>query len=224
MKAMVRAALLMLCISLYAGAQSRSLALYAGEANGLDASAIQAAQKELRRLVAPTGVDVVWKDLTSRKSGEQFDEIVVMTFSGSCSDLAASLVPGSLQSPQMILADSSVSDGHVLPFLRIDCGYLVQILAPTLRSLNTSQRNDVLGRALARVMAHEIYHIVGETTAHQAKGVAKASFSVRDLTGGEFDFDSWSLAQMRSPRPAVAQSFAAPVNDLVSDPAPLLER
>ena len=37
---------------------------------------------------------------------------------------------------------------------------------PTLESLSVPLRHSVFGRALARVMAHEIYHILAHTTEH----------------------------------------------------------
>jgi hypothetical protein len=225
MLAITRAALLMICVSLYAGAHNRSLALYAGESNGLDASAAQAAQQELQRLLTPTGIDMVWRTPEARKSGEQFDRVVVISFDGLCSEAGANAaVP--LKKPldsQISLADSSVSNGSVLPFFRVDCGYLVQMLATALRPMTAEHRSAAIGRALARVMAHEIYHIVGETTAHQARGVAKESFSVQDLIGETFDFDMGSVAQMR-PLPLLARSVEAPATTSAADSEELLER
>jgi hypothetical protein len=197
MPAVTRAALLMLCLSLSAGAQIRRLALYNGQTNHLDVSATQAAKQELQRLLAPIGVELIWKDLAQRKSGEEFDQVVVSSFDGSCSELDVPTASTNLLEASVSLADSSVSNGRVLPFFRVDCQYLVRMLAPVFRSMNIEERHETMGRALARVMAHEIYHIVGQTTKHQDRGVAKAAFSVRDLTADRFDLDAWSLAQMR---------------------------
>src|SRR6187455_1759479 len=86
MSAIARAALLMLCLSLSAGAQNRTLALYAGQASGLDSSARQSALVELQRILAPTGVELIWKDLAERKSGEEFDQVVVTSFDGACTE------------------------------------------------------------------------------------------------------------------------------------------
>ena len=201
MSAITRAALLVMCLSLPAGAQIRTLALYAGQTNGLDADSLASAQNELQNLLAPTGVELIWKDLAQRKAGEEFDQVVVGSFDGSCSE--ADLPAGSINVTEtaVSLADSSVSNGRVLPFFRVDCRYLIRMLAPALRPLNSNQRHIALGRALARVMAHEIYHIMGQTTTHQDRGIAKASLSVRDLTAERFEFDVWSVAQMR-PLPA----------------------
>jgi len=92
--------------------------------------------------------------------------------------------------------------------------------------MNAQQRNTALGRALGRVMAHELYHIVGETTAHQIRGVAKASLSVQDLIGASLDFDIASLTQMRPPLPPVslARSYTRPPRDLVVGAEKVRER
>jgi hypothetical protein len=197
MAAIARAALLTVCLSLHLGAEARNLALYAGPANGLSPLAIRSTQNELQRLLAPAGIDMVWKNLETRKPGEQFDQVVVMSFTGSCSDPGVVSPPRTPLETAVSLADSSVSEGRILPFIRVDCGYLAQMLAPALRSLDAKERDAAFGQALGRVVAHEIYHIIGETTGHQARGVAKASFSVRDLTADDFEFDTLSLAQMR---------------------------
>jgi hypothetical protein len=63
--------------------------------------------------------------------------------------------------------------------------------------LGHSPDPQVLGRALARVIAHELYHIITGTTDHHATGVAKAAFSARDLTDARFEFDNSSISRMR---------------------------
>lgn len=204
MLVIARATLLMVCLALYAGAQNRNLALYAGEANGLSAAALRSAQRELDRILGPAGIDMVWKYLELRKSSEQFDEVVVITFEGSCSDadLPAIQKAARKSADEVVLADSSVSNGRVLPFIRVDCGYLASMLASTLRPMAAPERDAAFGRALGRVIAHEIYHITGQTTEHQERGVAKASFSVHDLTAAAFEFDHGGVAQMRPSAPA----------------------
>ena len=217
MWAIARATLLMICLSHFAGAQTGSLALYTGHATGLDDSAIRSAQRELDRLLAPAGIDIAWRSLANRTADEQFNRVVVVSFDGSCSAPDAAATIGKFQDSRLTLADSSVSNGYVLPFIRVDCTNLLHILAPALRPMSVLQRNTAFGRALGRVMAHELYHIVGETTSHQTKGVAKPALSVQDLIGVSLDFDIASLTQMRPPLPPVslARSYTRPARDLV---------
>ena len=199
------AVLLSLAFAVPAGAENRTLGLYAGHADGLGAASVETVRSELQRLLTPVGFDLIWRDSAQRKSGEDFDLVVVSSFDGSCSanDLPPSSAVPALNS--VILADTSVSGSRVLPFFRVDCGQLIRMLAPSLKPLSVAVRQTTVQRALARLMAHEIYHIVAQTTGHQSSGIAKASFSLRDLIADQFEFDIWSLSQMK-PQPAVVIS------------------
>jgi hypothetical protein len=187
MSCTLRAALLILLLSFCANAQARTLALYAGPARGLDAKAQLSMREELQQLLSPAGIDIVWKTLDDRKSGENFDLVAVTTFDGACAGDEPVPTRGAVS-----LADTSIADGHILPFFRIDCTRLRGLLGSRVESA-------VLGRALGRLAAHEIYHIVAQTTEHQESGIAKAAFSTRDLTAPRFELDAWSVARMRPP-------------------------
>jgi hypothetical protein len=186
-----RALLLVLSISVCAHAQTRTLALYGQPPLGLDSQADRTMGAELQRLLAPAGLEIIWKTLAQRESGGNFELVVVNSFEGSCTSSSAAAVQATAN-----LADTSISNGRILPFFRIDCGRIVQILGSDVEPA-------VLGRALGRVMAHEIYHIVAQTKDHQETGVAKAAFSRRDLTTTRFRLDDWSITRMR---PATSMS------------------
>jgi hypothetical protein len=195
----LRALLLVLCVSICAQAQTRTLALYTELPRGLDLESTAVMHEELQRLLAPAGINVVWRRMVERKAGENFDLVAVTSFVGSC---VADKV-GSAAASTVSLADTSISDGHILPFFRIDCTRITEMLGSQVEPAT-------LGRALARVTAHEIYHIVAQTTEHQERGVAKAVFSVRDLTSARFDLDIWSIERMRPPSIAtVSESSTA---------------
>ena len=181
----LRATLLLLFVSISAGAQSRSLAVYADPPQGLDAESKAAMRGELQRLLAPAGLDILWKNTSERRAGEDFELVVVASFEGSCSSGSASLPIAAAS-----LADTSITNGRILPFLRVDCRRVVQMLGANAGS-------SAVGRALGRVIAHEIYHIVARTTVHHDTGVAKPVFSLRDLTNPRFEFDMWSLSRMQ---------------------------
>ena len=197
MSCTLRALLLVVCLSFCANAQTRSLALYSGPARGLDPKASLFMHSELQELLSPVGIDVVWKTLAARKSGENFELVAVVTFDGACEGTKAAPIPVAA-----VLADTSIADGHVLPFFRIDCVRLLGMLGPNVKP-------EVLGRALGRLAAHEIYHIVAQTTEHQETGIAKATFSIRDLTAARLELDAWSVALMRPPSIARATDPAA---------------
>ena len=74
----------------------------------------------------------------------------------------------------------------------------MRALAPTLEPLSAPFRAEVFGRALARVIAHEIYHIVAQTTDHGESGLAKPELSRDDLVSSRFDLSAASLRRMRT--------------------------
>jgi hypothetical protein len=181
----LRAMALVCLFAVCAVAQTRTLAVYSDFAHGLAAGVASTMQAEVQRLLAPAGLDVIWKKTSERNSGEEFALVVVGAFQGTCS-----AGNGKASGEVTPLADTSISDGRILPFFRIDCDQVIQLLG----SANDSAD---IGRALGRVMAHEIYHIVANTRQHHDTGVAKAAFSVVDLRRSRFEFDAWSLARMR---------------------------
>ena len=181
----LRAMLLLLFVSVWGEAQTRILAVYAGTAQGLDAEARFAMRAEVQRLLAPAGFVVVWKAAAERGAGEDFEQVAVASFEGSCSESAPTLTPAATS-----LADTSITNGRILPFFRVDCSRVIQMLGPHAESA-------VVGRGLGRVIAHEIYHIVAHTADHHDRGVAKAVFSMQDLTAPRFEFDPSSVSRMQ---------------------------
>jgi hypothetical protein len=192
----LRATALILFVSTAVQAQTRTLAVYAGTVPGLAPEAGFSMQAELQRVLRPAGLDIVWKDIADRKAGEDFELVAVASFEGSCSTRQPAAAP-----MHVSLADTSISDGRILPFLRVDCTHIVQMLG-------AHPKSALLGRAIARVIAHELYHIVAHTTEHHDAGVAKAVFSNTDLMSPRFEFDAWSLNRMR-PMPVATISSAS---------------
>jgi hypothetical protein len=58
-----------------------------------------------------------------------------------------------------------------------------------LRTVSPDDREEAFGRAVGRVVAHELYHIFANTQKHGSVGVAKESYTVQDLMSGDFLFD-----------------------------------
>ena len=149
-------------------------------------------QFELQRLLDPAGIRVIWKDFGARKTGEDFDLVVVGSIAGSCLPGENEPVPPIAAVHSLVsLADTAVSNNHILPFFEVDCSWLRRILG-------SKAGRPLMGRALARVIGHELYHILARTTEHGDTGIAKAIFSAEDLSIAGLDFDMISLARMRS--------------------------
>jgi hypothetical protein len=108
------------------------------------------------------------------------------------------------------LASTAVADGSVLPFSWVDCAALDRLVGPSIADQPDASRDYIYGRALGRLLAHELYHVLTQTTAHAQTGVAKAQFTAAELLAESFRFEG---ATFTSPLP----KSAAPIADL---PAP----
>ncbi len=112
------------------------------------------------------------------------------------------------------LAETSVAGGVVMPFSYLNCANLTRMIAPILGDEPPAQRDYLYGRAMARVAAHELYHVMMGSRLHGHAGMAKAKFAVADLLDDSFDFDRTSLAELRQKAgdpgpPVVAGAFRA---------------
>ena len=190
--------LTMLCFCVCANAQTRPLVVYPGHGETLDSVATHSLEHELKRVMAPAGIDLTWRGNADRtQTYQETGRIIVGSFAGSCS--VETLSNAQAASPaKLILAEASVSLGRVLPYFTVDCNRVVRTLIPMLQPLSPPMRQTILGRALARVIAHEIYHILAETTEHEDAGLAKAKLTFHDLTAPGIELSPASLQRIRA--------------------------
>ncbi len=137
---------------------------------------------ETERALRPAGVDLVWKNLNLARPDENFDRIVVLRFRRAFAEPKLGLAPRSRP-----LGLTHVSNGQVLPFVEIDCRRILAALEP----------GAAQGRALARVAAHEIYHVLTASAEHDGEGLMKPAFDRRDLAGAELAFSGKALRRLK---------------------------
>jgi len=90
-------------------------------------------------------------------------------------------------------------DGKVLPFSDVECDRV----RASIRSANGRQLSDlVLGRALARVLAHELYHVLARTPTHARAGLAKRSLSGIELSSDRLELKFADVNRMKAARDA----------------------
>ena len=157
-------------------------------------ASVAAMEQEVNELLKPSGITLDWR-LTKENRGDlPFASLVVLRFKGSCK---AEPLPGGAGDfgsfgETHALASTAVSGGHVLPFSEVQCDEVRNALRFLRASAGLKERQLALGRALGRVVAHELYHIFARTTAHTARGLAKPSQSLDELVsveGPKFEAD-----------------------------------
>jgi len=147
-------------------------------------------KSELDRILAPANLRVAWRSTDTQNTGEEdFPDIVVFRFHGRCSFEPNSADEEFAEDPGgLALARTHITDGHVLPFGEVDCDKLRYFIAPAEKSMDAMSRNSALGRAMARVSAHEIYHMLTGSETHAATGIARPAHSRTELTAHTFSF------------------------------------
>jgi hypothetical protein len=119
--------------------------------------------------------------------------LVVVKLQGIC-DMdgpPAYLVPGPL-------GWSHEVDGTVLPFSDLACDNIRGAVHAVMPDENQIRGNVLLGRAMGRVLAHELYHVVADTSEHGRDGVAQEALSPLELTSGRLELQPSEVAAVQS--------------------------
>ncbi len=156
--------------------------------------ALDEMKSELDAIMEPIGYSFEWRSLDGVRGNEVSAELVVVTFKGACG--GEPLRPLAL--PQTgALGWTHMSDGDVLPFSNVECERIRRFIQPVLSGYSEKHRDKLIGRAMGRVLAHELYHVFGKTTRHASVGVAKAFYSASDLVNKNFRFQDQESKALR---------------------------
>jgi hypothetical protein len=192
-------------ISFPAIAAETGVAIILEHADRLSNEMLGAMKSELSFRIAETGYQVHWSDPQASTSAADGD-LVVVDLRGSCES------PSRPDSRPVVvqLGSSAVVDGKVLPFTWVDCTQLVRVLEPHLTPAQREQRDSIYGRAMARVLAHEFYHVLRHTLVHTARGLTKARLAPTDLLSERAEFGNIAMAHSQdSARSALLVRTAA---------------
>jgi hypothetical protein len=149
-------------------------------------------QDELAIIMTPAQVQFDWHSLADAR-GRISSRLAVIHFKGAC-DIADLRPDAGYPGP---LGWTHVTDGEILPFIDVNCEGIRLFLQHDLIAVPAAEREEAFGRAVARVMAHELYHLLANTQAHRDSGIGKATYSVGDLLSKMFQFDKKEYASLR---------------------------
>jgi len=135
--------------------------------------------------MAPDGLHFVWRSLPETESSV-WPDLAVLTFTGRCEVLPLSSVPHRTQR----LGCTHLTDKVILPFAQIDCDAIFEYLYADLWLKPPASREQLLGRAIGRVTAHELLHVFARTTAHGNHGVDRPSLAPSQLLADRVEFDA----------------------------------
>lgn len=173
---------------------------------------IESMKAEVERILAPSGLRLEWQMLQDPRGGQNFADLAVVRFHGVCSIPDDAGTDWDIK-PFPPLASTQVVDGHVLPYTDVACGTIARYIGTLAGSAGVT-REQIFGRALGRVVAHELYHVFSGTRKHAADGVARAYHTRKELVAKEFNFqeaESEMFRAIRTRMESSAMTASAPV-------------
>ncbi len=152
-------------------------------------------KRQTTQLLAAAGYGVSWHN-PSDASASQQDPLFVVELRGSCQP-ASSFNRPAMVKPGTSLGSSALSNGQIQPFGWLECGVVARFLDASLRDQPQARRNSLYGRALGRILAHELLHYLTNTREHDTDGVGKASFSAKDVLADRFELSDTSVERLK---------------------------
>jgi hypothetical protein len=171
-----------------------AITVYTQYEHSYSTTAMDTMRQELAAIMSPLGLEFTWRDLNVSRGNEVSVELVVVTFKGDCEMNGDSRSAGETGA----LGWTHISDGTVLPFSDVDCDKIRRFIGAEMKALDAGDREAVYGRAVGRVLAHELYHVFTNTTKHASWGVAKAYYTSKDLVSEHFQFREKDTTALRT--------------------------
>jgi len=141
-------------------------------------------KRETASIFKPAGFVFDWH-LRNEVGHDSYPNLILVKLRGEC-QMAPSLPPHSVRGP---LAWSHTTRAAVMRFADIQCDAVSSLVSPA--------DSVLFGRALGRVLAHELWHILGNRFAHGENGIAERSLSAEQLISGRLELDPVGLERLR---------------------------
>lgn len=140
---------------------------------------VQAMREELQRILDPAGLKIDLRLKNELSPEPQFPDLVIFKMKGSCTMNA--LPVAALSDERGALAMAYSSDGEILHFGEVECDRVRQSLQRVLGRGAPERHQKAYGAALGLLVAHEMYHMLGNQKIHTRDGLTKSSLSAREL-------------------------------------------
>jgi hypothetical protein len=154
--------------------------------------AIEQMKRETQDIFKTTGLHLDFRPL-SGADRQTYQDLVVVRFKGKC---VLDPVP-MLYDERGPYAFTYDSNGDVLPFSEVDCNHVNASVQSAMDVTDHGRPDYLMGRALGRVLAHELVHILTKSATHSDDGVAQSALSGRDLIGPPLKLTPSDLQRLR---------------------------
>ena len=125
-----------------------------------------------------------------------FSDLVVMTFKGSCG-----FEPAAPRYDELgPLATTRTSDGEVQPFGEVNCDRVVNSARSAMSGNDFAHADLLIGRAMGRVVAHELVHMLTKSGQHGIEGVEKPALSGKQLIAAFLPLSAFDIDRLKQER------------------------
>jgi hypothetical protein len=139
---------------------------------------IEQMKREAEGIMKDSGVHLEWK-VRDAVGTDSYPNLVLVRFKGRC-----------VLEPDPLLYDERgpfaftySSEGQVLPFTEVACDHVSASVQSAISGDDFSRLDFLMGRALGRVLAHELVHILTRSGNHAREGVGQTALSGKELIG-----------------------------------------
>ncbi|PWU05219.1 MAG: hypothetical protein C5B51_15165 [Terriglobia bacterium] len=170
-----------------------SVVLFAHFETSPDKKALWHMQQELDSILAPAGFKTAWVIAPEIPATCRDCHLTNIRFLGRC-DIkrpARELVSANW------LGRTITSEGELFPFVEVNCNRIEWLLGIAIEDRQPAWSEQVLGRAFARVLAHELYHVLANTKGHGASLLTRKQLSREALLAQHLSFDMEDIARIR---------------------------
>ena len=169
-----------------------TLTVWAGFDRLPDRSTVQWMEREAGELFSEAGLTFSWQ-LGPKDVVEMIGPLVSVQFHGKCA-----LEPSAVRLP----ADGPMAwvqpqDGKIRSFIDVDCDRTAAMVWQNRGTLPLPLVTRAFGRALARVMCHELYHYLTQSVVHTASDLFRPAMSSMDLTMPQVHFESGEIEALQ---------------------------
>jgi len=149
-------------------------------------------QREAEVILRPTGLSLDWK-MAQEASQGNYADLVVVQFKGTCRVEPIPFVYDELGP----LAFTYSADGAVQPFGEVACDKVAATVRSAMDGSDIRNGDLLLGRALGRVLVHELVHMLTRSGEHARDGVERRALSGQQLIATSLPLSTADLARIR---------------------------
>ena len=148
-------------------------------------------KREFEGIVKKTTLTVDWR---TRREAEQeaLSNLMVVRFRGKC---VLDPVPY-LYDERGPMAFTYTTGGVPQPFSEVACEKVSTVVRSAMFGGDYAKADQLFGRALGRVLAHEVVHMLTRSGEHAREGVARRSLSGNQLIAPELGLDPVDLGKL----------------------------